>query len=235
MERLQKIIAQSGITSRRKAEALITEGKVSVNGQIVKTLGTKASASDDIVVNGKPLTKENPITYVFYKPEGCVSTTSDDKNRPTVLDFINDHRRLYPVGRLDYDTSGLLLITNEGDLANHLTQPNKEIEKVYEVSFTGVLRRKTSHIFEKGMILDKVKLKPVHVAHVKVNPTSEKTTCQLTLKEGKNNQIKRMLAEFGHEVTRLKRVQLGPLTLEGLKKGQYRDLKPHERKTLHQL
>lgn len=235
MERLQKIIAQSGVTSRRKAETLITDGKVTVNGEVVTTLGTKAGPSDVIIVNGKPLNKEAPVTYVFYKPEGSVSTTSDEKDRPTVLDFIHDSRRLYPIGRLDYDTSGLLLITNEGDLANHLTQPNKDVRKVYEVSFTGVLRRKTSHIFEKGMVLDKVKLKPVEVTHVKVNPASEKTSCQLTLREGKNNQIKKMLAEFGHEVTKLKRIELGPLNLEGLKKGQYRDLKPHERKMLHQL
>jgi 23S rRNA pseudouridine2605 synthase len=235
MVRLQKLIAQSGITSRRKAEELITAGKVSVNGEVITTLGAKASASDAIVVNGKPLEKEAPITYVFYKPEGCVSTTSDEKDRPTVIDFISDSRRIYPIGRLDYDTSGLLLLTNEGDLANHLMQPDHAIKKVYEVTFTGVLRRKTSHIFEKGMILDKVKLKPVEVAHVKVNPASEKTTCQLTLMEGKNNQIKRMLTEFGHDVVRLKRIQLGPLTLDGLKKGQYRDLKPHERKMLFQL
>ncbi len=235
MERLQKIIAQSGVTSRRKAEALITEGKVLVNGEKVTELGSKAKFSDEIIVNGVALNKEEPVTYLFYKPEGCVSTTSDDKERPTVLDFIRDKRRIYPIGRLDYDTSGLLLMTNEGDLANLLTQPNKDIEKIYEVSFTGVLRRKTSHIFEKGMILEKTKLKPVQVSNVKVNPTSEKTTCTLTLREGKNNQIKRMLAEFGHEVTRLKRIKLGPLTLDGLNKGQYRDLKPHERKILYQL
>lgn len=235
MERLQKLIAKSGYTSRRKAELLITEGKVKVNGVIVNTLGAKANQRDDILVDGVPLTKEDPVTYVFYKPEGCVSTTADEKDRTTVIDYINDSRRLYPVGRLDYDTSGLLLITNEGDLANHLTQPEAHIEKKYEVAFKGILRRQTSHIFEKGMILDKQKLKPVIVENVKANPDAEKTTCHLTLTEGKNNQIKRMLSEFDHEVTRLKRVQFGPLTLEGLKKGEYRLLKPHERKTLFHL
>jgi 23S rRNA pseudouridine2605 synthase len=235
MERLQKIIAESGYASRRKAEVLITEGKVKVNGKIVNTLGSKASLNDVIEVEGNPLEKESLVTYVFYKPEGCVSTVKDEHNRRTVVDYINDSRRIYPVGRLDYDTSGLLLLTNDGTFANEMTQPKSHLPKVYDVTFTGILRRETSHIFEKGMILEGKRLKPVKVTNVKGSKTKEKTSCTLTLYEGKNHQIKKMLEAFGHQVTRLKRVAYGPLTLEGINKGQYRLLSPHEKKQLHIL
>ena len=232
-ERVHKLIAQSGIMSRRQAEVMIAEGKVKLNGVTITEMGTKATFEDHIEVDGTPIEKkEEPVTYVFYKPEGVVTTTHDPEGRPTVIDYISDSRRVYPVGRLDYDTSGLLLLTNEGELANLLTQPKHHVPKVYEVTFTGVLRRRTSNIFEKGMILEKRKLQPVEVMHVKVDPKTEKTSCQLILKEGKNHQIKKMLAEFGHDVIRLKRIQLGPLTLEGLQKGTYRVLKPHEKKQL---
>lgn len=235
MERLQKLIAESGYTSRRKAEMLITEGKVTVNGKIVNTLGAKAGPNDLIEVEGHPLEKEEMVTYVFYKPEGCVSTVSDEHDRRTVVDYINDSRRIYPVGRLDYDTSGILLVSNDGEFANQMMQPKSHLAKVYEVTFTGILRRQTSNIFEKGMILEGKKLKPVKVTNVKGSKTNEKTSCTLTLTEGKNHQIKKMLEAFGHQVTKLKRIQYGPLTLEGLNKGQYRLLSPHEKKQLYIL
>jgi 23S rRNA pseudouridine2605 synthase len=232
-ERVHKLIAQSGVMSRRQAEVMIAEGKVKLNGQTITEMGTKATFEDVIEVNGQIIDKkEEPVTYVFYKPERVVTTTHDPEGRPTVIDYISDARRIYPVGRLDYDTSGLLLLTNEGDLANLLTQPKHHIPKIYEVTFSGVLRRRTSNIFEKGMILEKRKLQPVEVHDVKVDPKTEKTTCRLILREGKNHQIKKMLSEFGHEVIRLKRLQIGPLTLEGLQKGTYRVLKPHEKKQL---
>lgn len=232
-DRVHKLIAQSGIMSRRQAEVMIAEGKVKLNGQTITELGTKATFDDVIEVAGQVIEKkEEPVTYLFYKPEGVVTTTFDPEGRPKVVDYIDDARRLYPIGRLDYDTSGLLLLTNEGELANLLTQPKNQIPKVYEVTFTGVLRRKTSSIFEKGMILEKRKLQPVEVNFVKVDAKAEKTSCQLVLREGKNHQIKNMLAEFGHEVIRLKRLRIGPLTLDGLQKGTYRVLKPFEKKQL---
>lgn len=232
-ERVHKLIAQSGIMSRRQAEVMMAQGKVKLNGETITEMGTKATFEDHIEVDGQIIEKrEDPVTFVFYKPEGVVTTTHDPEGRKTVIDYISDSRRIYPIGRLDYDTSGLLLLTNEGDLANLLTQPKHHVPKVYEVTFTGVLRRRTSNIFEKGMILEKRKLQPVEVGHVKVDPKTEKTTCQLVLREGKNHQIKKMLAEFGHEVIRLKRLEIGPLTLDGLQKGTYRILKPHEKKQL---
>jgi 23S rRNA pseudouridine2605 synthase len=232
-DRVHKLIAQSGVMSRRQAEVMIAEGKVKINGETITELGTKATFNDVIEVDGQLIEqKEEPITYVLYKPEGCVTTTNDPFGRPTVLDYIDDKRRLYPVGRLDYDTSGLLFITNEGELANLLTQPKNHVPKVYEVTFTGFLRRRTSAIFEKGMILEDRKLKPVEVHNVRADAKTQRTYCQLVLKEGKNHQIKKMLAEFGHEVIKLKRISIGPITLEGLSKGTARILKPHEKKQL---
>ena len=140
MERLQKVIAQSGVTSRRKAEELITAGKVRVNGEIVTELGTKVSDKDRIEVNGEILEKEVKEYYLLNKPRGVVTTTSDDKGRKTVVDLIPTNARIYPVGRLDYDTTGVLLLTNDGDFANILMHPSSEVEKVYVAKLNGIIK-----------------------------------------------------------------------------------------------
>ena len=166
MERLQKVIAESGLTSRRKAEELIKDGKVKVNDEIVTELGTKVKSSDKITVNGELLTKENKEYYLLNKPRGVITSTSDEKNRKTVVDLIETESRIYPVGRLDYDTTGVVLLTNDGEFANILTHPKNNIEKEYIAKLDGIIKGESIHILEKGIKLDnqliipsKVKLK----------------------------------------------------------------------------
>ncbi len=234
-ERVHKLIAQRGYCSRRKAETLMQNGQVTVNGEVVKDLAFKASPSDDIVVEGHRLSTVEKVTYVFYKPEGAVSTTLDEAGRVTVVDFIDDDRRLYPIGRLDYDTSGLLMLTNDGEFANRMMHPRSKIEKEYVVTITGFLRKSTSDKFRRGVFIDGVKTLPAQIFGVKSNPKTEKTTAHVVITEGKHHQIKKMFQAFDHEVVKLKRIRFGPLTLEGLSKGSYRLLKPHEYKQLFVL
>ena len=154
MERLQKIIANCGYCSRRKAEELIVSGKVMVNGEIVTDLGTKASMNDTILVNGHTLKKPNLEYVLLYKPRGVVTTTSDEKGRKTVLDIVDSKNRLYPVGRLDYDTSGLLLLTNDGELTNSRIHPSKKIEKEYVVKIDGIVTKENINNLLKGVVID---------------------------------------------------------------------------------
>jgi len=156
MERVQKIIANSGYCSRRKAEELITAGKVKINGVIVKELGTKASLKDIILVNGKVITREEKVYYVLYKPVGYVSTTDDEKGRKTVVELVPSDKRIYPVGRLDFDTSGLLLLTNDGDFTNLMTSPKNHVEKEYRVKLAGLLRKEESTTICRGIKINGV-------------------------------------------------------------------------------
>lgn len=235
MERIQKLIAQSGLCSRRKAETLIEEGRVALNGETVTTLGTKADRKDTITVDGAPITYEEKEYFLFYKPEGCVSTTDDEKNRRTVLDFIDTTARVYPVGRLDYDTSGVLLLTNDGDLTNALTHPRNHIEKVYQVTVKGLLRKETSKKITRGIMLDGEKTKRSKIHDVSYNTDSETTRLTFIVTEGKYHHVKRVFEAMGHPVLKLKRTRFAILTLEGLKKGESRRLTPHELKKLKLL
>lgn len=235
MERLQKVIAQSGYCSRRKAEELITEGKVSVNGEVVKTLGTKVTNSDLIQVNNLTLTREEHVYYVLYKPEGYVSTTDDEFNRRTVMDLIPSDKRLYPVGRLDYDTSGVLLITNDGDFANLMTSPKHKVEKEYEVKMKGFLRKEESRLIARGIVIDRYKTRPCSIRNVSYNTQNETTTASIIIKEGKYHQVKKMFEATGHPVLKLKRVRFGIVTVDGMRKGDIRLLKPYELKQLREL
>jgi 23S rRNA pseudouridine2605 synthase len=232
-ERVHKVIAARGYTSRRKAEVLIKEGKVFVNGERVTDVGMTIDPKADVVVEGQHLQSVEKVTYVFYKPTGAVSTTQDEHGRTTVIDFIRDDRRLYPVGRLDYDTSGLLLLTNDGELANRLLHPKHKIEKEYVVTFEGFLRKETSAKLRRGIVLDGEKFQGAKIFDVRSNTKTKRTTAHVIITEGKNHQIRRMFEAFGHPVIRLKRIRLGHLTLEGLAKGQYRTLTPHEYKELY--
>jgi len=232
MERLQKVIAHSGLCSRRKAESLIEEGKVKVNGETVKTLGTKVTKDDEITVDNKPLPRSETVYYVFYKPEGCVSTTNDEHGRTTVTDFIQTPERIYPVGRLDFDTSGVLLLTNDGDFTNTMIHPSSHIEKEYEVTIKGILRKETSKKLERGIVLEGKKTKRARISQVEANPKKETTKLHIVITEGRYHQIKKMFEAFSHEVLKLKRVRFGVVTLDHLSRGQYRLLKPHEFKKL---
>ncbi|TVP95192.1 MAG: rRNA pseudouridine synthase [Acholeplasmatales bacterium] len=235
MDRLQKVIANSGLCSRRKAEEMMLAGRVAVNGETIKTLGYKVHKGDDITVDGKPLKHEEPEHYVLYKPTGCLSTAHDEHGRRTVLDYVRTDARIYPVGRLDYDSSGVLLLTNDGAFANLMMQPDSRIEKEYQLTVKGFLRRVTSERLERGIKLDGVKTRRARISQVTYLKESGNTQLSIVITEGKYRQVRRMFESVGHAVIRLKRVRYGIVTLQDLAKGDVRRLKPHEIKQLHQL
>ena len=228
-ERLQKVIAQAGVASRRKAEKLITAGAVKVNGKIVTELGTKVEPSDKIEVNGVPIESESLHTYLFYKPRGVISSANDDKGRKTVVDFFEDiPDRLYPVGRLDYDTSGLLLMTNDGELANKLMHPRHEVPKVYVAKITGVLTPEEIHSLTHGVRIDGKKTAPAKLKILRTDTKKKFQIVQLTIHEGHYHQVKRMFQAVGHLVDKLSREKYAFLTLKSLTSGEYRELTHEE-------
>lgn len=228
MERLQKVIAQSGVTSRRKAEELIKEGKVKVNGVVVTELGTKVSSKDEIAVNDRIIEKEAKEYYLLNKPRGVVTTTSDDKNRKTVLDYINTEARIYPVGRLDYDTTGALLLTNDGEFANILMHPNNQVDKVYLAKLNGIIKGEQINQLKNGVMLDDVLVKATRVKLKKVDPAKNTSMVEITIHEGKNHQVKRMFEAVGFLVDKLTRERIGVFQIKDLKLGEYRKLTPKE-------
>lgn len=228
MERLQKVIAQSGVTSRRKAEELIKEGKVKVNGVVVTELGTKVSAKDEIAVNNRIIEKEAKEYYLLNKPRGVVTTTSDDKNRKTVLDYIDTEARIYPVGRLDYDTTGALLLTNDGEFANILMHPNNQVDKVYLAKLNGIIKGEQINQLKNGVMLDDVLVKATRVKLKKVDPAKNTSMVEITIHEGKNHQVKRMFEAVGFLVDKLTRERIGVFQIKDLKSGEYRKLTPKE-------
>lgn len=228
MERLQKVIAQSGVTSRRKAEELIKEGKVKVNGVVVTELGTKVSSKDEITVNDRIIEKEAKEYYLLNKPRGVVTTTSDDKNRKTVLDYINTEARIYPVGRLDYDTTGALLLTNDGEFANILMHPNNQVDKVYLAKLNGIIKGEQINQLKNGVMLDDVLVKATRVKLKKVDPDKNTSMVEITIHEGKNHQVKRMFEAVGFLVDKLTRERIGVFQIKDLKSGEYRKLTPKE-------
>ena len=235
MERLQKYIANTGYCSRRKAEELIKKGLVKVNGEVVIELGTKVSANDQIMINDKVLTQEDKVYYLLYKPRGIVTTVSDDKKRKTVIDLIDTDKRIYPVGRLDYDTSGLLLLTNDGQLTNLLTHPKNKIEKVYLAKITGFLSANDIRKLETGIILDDKMTSPCKIKIKRIDKKNDTSLVQITIHEGRNHQVKNMFLAVGHQVLKLKREKIGFLDLVGLKSGEYRKLTVKEVKKLYSL
>ncbi|UBH12239.1 pseudouridine synthase [Macrococcus armenti] len=236
LERLQKVIAKSGVTSRRKAEVLITEGKVTVNGKTVTELGTKVKPSDIIEVEGIPLENPEKVYILFHKPTGVITSVSDDKGRKVVTDFFPGlHLRIFPVGRLDYDTSGLLLLTNDGDFANQMTHPKYKMQKKYVAKLKGFLLREQVKELERGIKLEDGMTAPAKVKVKSQDREKNTTLVEITIYEGRNRQVRRMFAHFGHEVVKLSRIEYGPLTLKGLNAGDARELSPHEVKTLRNL
>lgn len=235
MERLQKIIAESGYCSRRKAEELIKNSRVSVNGSIANVLGTKANASDNIVIDGEKLVREEKEHYLFYKPRGVISSTSDDKGRKTIVDYFDSNKRLYPVGRLDYNTDGAIIVTNDGDLANLLTHPKNELEKVYIVKVKGVVNGDVIRKLKAGVVIDKIKCVPDRVKLKKFDKIKKTSIVEITIHDGKNHEVKIMFESIGFLVEKLKRERIEFLTLEGLKSGEYRKITPKEIKKLYSL
>ena len=228
MERLQKVIAQAGIASRRKAEELITSGQVKVNGVVVTELGTKVSDKDRVEVNNQILEKEKKEYYLLNKPRGVVTTTADDKNRRTVVDLIPTDARIYPVGRLDYDTTGVLLLTNDGDFANILMHPTSNVDKVYMAKLEGIIKGEQINQLKDGINLDGELVKASRVKLKKVDPKSNTCMVQITIHEGKNHQVKRMFKEVGFEVAKLKREKEAFFDLKDLQSGEFRKLTPKE-------
>jgi 23S rRNA pseudouridine2605 synthase len=232
-ERLQKIIAAAGIDSRRHAEKLITAGRVSVNNVVISQLGAKADAEKDIIrVDGKIISSEKALVYIaLYKPAGFVTTLHDPQQRPTVADLTGDvPERVYPVGRLDYDSEGLLLLTNDGDFAQKVQHPRFQSPKVYRVKIQGRLSKEELKQLGKGIKLDDGVFRPENMQMEKFNDKS--CWLRLTLREGKNRIIRRGFEAAGHRVVRLVRESIGAVLLAGLKEGSWRHL---DRKEISQL
>jgi 23S rRNA pseudouridine2605 synthase len=241
MERLQKIIAAAGITSRRKAEELITQGRVTVNGQVISELGSKADPErDHIKVDGKLLRgPERRKYFLLNKPKGYVTSVSDPEGRPTVMSLLRHvGERMYPVGRLDYSTEGLLLITNDGELANKLTRASSHVPKTYLVKISGQATEENIATLRGGIRLGSRPgirgSKAVHTApaQIRLIREAENPWYEVTLIEGKNRQIRRMFEEIGHHVEKIKRVRYGPLALD-VEPGQFRELTPKEIESLY--
>ncbi len=235
MERLQKIIANSGYCSRRKAEELIKSGKVTVNGEVISEVGTKASFSDAITVEGNTLKQSSKEYILLYKPRGVVSTAKDDKGRKTVLDLIKTNNRLYPVGRLDYDTSGLLLLTNDGNLTNLLIHPKHEISKQYIAKISSAVNPREIKKLMTGVFVDGIKTKADRIKIKKIDKKKETSIIEIIIHEGRYHQVKKMFKAIGYEVTSLKREKMAFLDLSGLKAGEYRHLNIKEVKKLYNL
>ena len=233
-QRLQKILAQAGVASRRAAEKLIGEGRVSVNGVTVREMGTKADPGhDDIKVDGRRLRARQRARYILLnKPAGYVSTRVDPQRRPTVIDLLRGVREyVYPVGRLDYDTEGLLLLTNDGDLAAHLTHPRHGVERTYEARVAGIPDAAALDRLRNGIPLDGRRTLPADVSLL--NPgRSGNGTLRLTIREGRNRQVRRMCDAVGHPVRALRRIRIGPLQDRRLKPGEWRELSDVEVKAL---
>ncbi len=236
MERIQKIIAHSGFCSRRKAEELIKEGKVFVNGEKVTKLGEKVNKSDVITVNGKLIVREEPVYYILNKPKGFLCSTVSENGKPSVMDIFEDvEERIYPIGRLDFNTSGLLLLTNDGEFANLMMHPSHKIAKKYTVRCRGKLSGSDIFKLENGVVIDGYKTKRAKVKVIKYDRFKDDTLLNITIYEGRNQQIRKMFLNIGHGVKQLKRVQYGTMNLDGLSVGEYRRIKIHELKELNNL
>src|SRR5690625_957333 len=233
LERLQKVIAQSGITSRRKAEQMIIEGRVKVNNQTITKLGTKVSANDLVEVDSVPLEKEEPVYYMLYKPREVISSVSDDIGRKVVLDYLPGvTKRIFPIGRLDYHTSGLLLLTNDGEFSHLLMHPKHGIEKVYIARIKGIPTKTELAQLIKGVKSDNDILKAIRYKVLSIDKQKQTMILEITLLEGNNRHIRRMMEQLGYPIMKLSREKYGPLTLRGLQSGEFRALTPHEIKQL---
>ncbi|HEY4708232.1 MAG TPA: pseudouridine synthase [Thermodesulfobacteriota bacterium] len=230
------MIATAGITSRRKAEELILEGRVTVNGKTISELGAKADpSSDSIAVDGKRISVKGPKVYLLlYKPKGYISSVSDEHNRPVVTQLVSKVKaRVYPVGRLDYDAEGVLLLTNDGDLSNRLIHPTFQAPKTYLVKVKGVPPKEKLEKLEKGVSLEDGRTLPAKAKFIR--PTEENSWIELTVFEGRNHLVKRMCMAVGHPVQKIKRVDFAGIKLGKLKPGEFRHLTEKELEALKGL
>lgn len=236
-ERLQKVLSHAGVCSRRKAEELITKGQVRVNGRVVRELGSEADPMrDTIEVMGEVIRRERPKYFLFYKPDRVITSLSDPEGRRTVADYFRNVReRVFPVGRLDYHSEGAILMTNDGELDNLLTHPRYQVNKVYEVTVRGRFSPKAAEKMAKGVKIDTGMTAPCEIEILEYNKEKNKTKVRMTLREGKNREIRKMMEVFHHMVFELVRVQYAFLTLDGLKRGEYRKLTREEVKKLYDL
>ena len=235
MERLQKFIAASGLCSRRKAEELIKMGKVEIDGEVVTELGVKVSGKESIVVDGELLRREEKEYYLLNKPREVITSCSDDKNRKTVVDLIETDSRIYPVGRLDYDTTGVLLLTNDGEFANIMMHPNNKIDKVYIAKIRGIIKGDSINKLKNGVVIDGKKTEKCRVKLRKTDLKTNSSIVEITIHEGRNHQVKKMFEAVGFEVLKLKRERVGIFTLQGLTYGDYRRLSPKEVSKIYSL
>lgn len=239
MERLQKVMAEAGVASRRASEKLIAAGHVAVNGKIVTQQGVKVTKADQVTVDGV-LIKHEPLKYyLLNKPRGVISSAHDEKGRRTVVDILKEdgiEERIYPVGRLDYDTTGILLLTNDGDLANKLMHPKFEVQKTYVAKVKGVITNAEMKQLRLGVMVDGRKTKEARVKLLEVADNHQSSRVRLTIHEGRYHQVKRMLKAVNHPVMKLHRETYDSLNLAGLPSGgQWRELRPNEVKKLKKL
>ncbi len=224
--RINKYLASSGIASRRESDKLVQDGRVTVNGKVV-SLGIEVSDSDKVCVDGKPVSIKKIEYYILNKPKGYICSVSDDRGRKTVLDLMPKNiGRIYPVGRLDYDSEGLLILTTDGELAQHLTHPSNNVPKTYLVKVEGRLTESDLNPIRSGIEIDGYVTKKSKANIVETN--KDFTKAHITIYEGKNREIRKMFSAIGKEVSLLKRIKIGELSLKGLDRGEYRKLTNHE-------
>lgn len=232
--RINKFIASLGVCSRRKADELILKGKVKLNGNIVSSMGIDVSETDKIEVDGKILNQtENLVYFMLNKPKSVICSSSDEKSRKTVLDIVKSQERIYPVGRLDYESEGLILLTNDGDLAYKLTHPKMQIPKTYIVKIKGDIKESELAVLRNGVKIGEVKYNKCKIKVISSEKNS--TKLEIILTEGKNREIRKMLDFIGKEVLLLKRVKIADLKLGSLNRGEYRPLKDYEVEYLKNL
>ena len=236
MERLQKVISNNGYASRRKAEELIKDGKVLVNGEVA-TIGMQVKSDDEITIEGNLLTKDidAKVYYLLNKPRGIVCTSNDEKGRKTVIDLIDTDKRIYPIGRLDYDTTGVLLLTNDGELTNKLIHPKNNIDKVYLAKIKGIINGVDINKLKNGVKIDNYKTSPARIKLKSFDKKSQTSLVELTIHEGHNHQVKKMFEVIGYDVVKLTRLKFANLDVKNLASGEYRKLLPHEVKKLYSL
>lgn len=238
MERLQKYLARCGVASRRASEELIKAGRVKVNGIVISELGFKLSGNDEVLVDGLPLRVEEKMTLVMNKPRYILSTVKDELARKTVIDLIPSKLaslRLYPIGRLDYDAKGVLLLTNDGVLANKLIGPTSSVEKEYLVRLEGLISKDSLRLLATGVIIDGKKTRKARLSLEQVDNKNKSSLVRITIVEGRNHQVKKMFAAVGHPVKRLTRIRFANIEITNIKEGEVRELSIHELKVLHSL
>lgn len=230
--RLQKYLARCGVASRRACEKLIEQGKVAVNGTVVTTLGSKVVPGDTVTVDGAPVKEESKKVYIMLnKPEGYVTTVSDEQGRSTVMELVEDvHQRVYPVGRLDFNTEGLLLMSNDGDFTMKVTHPSHKMDKVYQAVVSGVPNHFDIEKLERGVYIDGVKTAKAKASLISAE--GGRALVELTIHEGRNRQVRKMFDAIGYPVVKLKRVAIGNIVLGNLPLGKWRHLNPNEVKYL---